>query len=238
MRLLVTRPEPDGSRLAEGLRARGHQVVLDPLLDMVPVTADPACLAGVQAVLATSANGVRHLARLSPDRALRLMCIGPASARIARDLGYARVEHASGDVASLADLVTARLSPDDGPMVHAAGSVLAGDLAAMLRAQGHDVRRVVLYDAQPADALAPATEAALRGGTLDAALFFSPRTARTFVSLARASGVEGPCAEVDALCLSNAVAAALDPVPFRAVRVAAQTTTAALLALLGIGDLD
>ena len=32
MRLLVTRPEPDAARTAALLRARGHEVVLAPLL--------------------------------------------------------------------------------------------------------------------------------------------------------------------------------------------------------------
>ena len=37
MRLLVTRPEPDGERTAQALRARGHAVVLAPLLRTEPV---------------------------------------------------------------------------------------------------------------------------------------------------------------------------------------------------------
>ena len=32
MRLLVTRPEPDATRTAETLRARGHDVLVAPLL--------------------------------------------------------------------------------------------------------------------------------------------------------------------------------------------------------------
>ena len=38
MRLLVTRPEPEGGRTAARLRARGHEVVLAPLLRIEPVT--------------------------------------------------------------------------------------------------------------------------------------------------------------------------------------------------------
>ena len=37
MKLLVTRPEPDGERTAEALRARGHEVLLAPMLRMQAV---------------------------------------------------------------------------------------------------------------------------------------------------------------------------------------------------------
>ena len=37
MRLLVTRPEPDNARTAAALRAKGHEVVLAPLLHIEAV---------------------------------------------------------------------------------------------------------------------------------------------------------------------------------------------------------
>ena len=40
MRLLVTRPEPDAARTAEALRARGHEVLVAPLLRVETIAAD------------------------------------------------------------------------------------------------------------------------------------------------------------------------------------------------------
>ena len=61
MKLLVTRPEPDGERTAEALRARGHEVLLAPMLRMQAVAFDLAD-ESYQAVVMTSANAVRSLA--------------------------------------------------------------------------------------------------------------------------------------------------------------------------------
>jgi uroporphyrinogen-III synthase len=56
MRLLVTRPEPDGARTAENLRARGCEVLLAPLL-RVEVLGDASLGTGAwTAVALTSAN--------------------------------------------------------------------------------------------------------------------------------------------------------------------------------------
>ena len=66
MRALVTRPRAEAASLAEALAARGIAALLEPLLDIsYRDLGDPLDLAGVQAVLCTSANGVRAFARLS-----------------------------------------------------------------------------------------------------------------------------------------------------------------------------
>ena len=69
MRALVTRPRAEAASLAEALAARGIAALLEPLLDIrYRDLGDPLDLAGVQAVLCTSANGVRAFARLSEER--------------------------------------------------------------------------------------------------------------------------------------------------------------------------
>ena len=58
MRVLVTRPEPDGERTAAKLRARGAEVLLAPLLQIEPFR-DVALGNGPWVALAlTSANAV------------------------------------------------------------------------------------------------------------------------------------------------------------------------------------
>jgi len=62
LRALVTRPRAEATALAEALSGRGIAAIVEPLLD-IRYRSEPAPdLAGVQAVLCTSANGVRALA--------------------------------------------------------------------------------------------------------------------------------------------------------------------------------
>src|SRR5438067_9042653 len=93
---LVTRPRAEAEGLAAALDARGIAALIEPLLDISYRDAPPPDLAGVQAILCTSANGVRALARLSEDRAPPLFAVGEATAARARAEGFARVESAGG----------------------------------------------------------------------------------------------------------------------------------------------
>lgn len=230
MRILVTRPREDSDRLARALEAKGHDVVVEPLFTIEPEPGAPLDLDGVQALLMTSANGVRAFAARSARRDLRVFAVGDATAEAARAAGFEAVESAGGDVVDLARLVHARVRPEDGALLHAAGSVVAGDLAGALEAAGFEIRRAVLYRAEPVAALSDATAAALRDGRLDVALFFSPRTARTFVSLARAAGVEAAASHMALLGLSPAVVDAAGEIPWAVRETADAPTEAALLA--------
>jgi len=240
MRVLVTRPAAAAAALAASLAARGHVTLIEPLLAIEPVPDAAAALAkalsGAQAVLFTSANGVGAFAALSPRRDLPVYAVGDATAAAASSAGFTAVESAHGDLESLTYLVTQRLNPKAGPLVHAVGRAAAGDLAAALAPAGFKLRRVVLYDARPAEALAPDCIAALKAGAIDAALFFSPRTASTFVRLAETAGCAALCSRIAAVALSPAVAVALGKSAWGTLVIAREPTEAALLeALSGIG---
>src|SRR5581483_7546674 len=158
LRALVTRPRAEAVELATALERRGIAALIEPLIEIRFADLPPPDLAGVRAILCTSANGVRALARLTPERGLPLFAVGDATAARAREAGFAAVVSAAGTVEDLARLVRARLVP-------VAGSAVAGDLAAAL--PGYAVERAVLYAAAPAERLSARAREALAGGTVD-----------------------------------------------------------------------
>ena len=234
MRVLVTRPKEDSQALADALRDRGHEVLLQPLLVITPEPLErPLDLAAVQALLVTSANGVRALAAAltgaSARRDLPVFAVGDATAQAARDAKFAEVTSAGGDVEDLARLVAERLDPAAGPLFHGAASLVAGDLKGRLEAAGFTIERRVLYRAEPVPALSAEIEAAWIQGGIDAALFFSPRSAESFAATVRARDLAAAASLCHALSLSPAVAEILEQLPWASVRTAEQPTTEALL---------
>ena len=157
MRVLVTRPREDAAGLVAALAARGHEALVEPLLTIVPrdIVDWPAGHELAQALLVTSANGVRAFARADGRRGLPVFAVGDASAAAARSLGFEAVVSAAGTVEDLAALVAARVDRAAGPLLHPAAGALAGDLQGALAAAGFEVLRVVLYDARPVRAARP-----------------------------------------------------------------------------------
>jgi uroporphyrinogen-III synthase len=164
-----------------------------------------------------------------------LVAVGDATARAAAAAGFTAVAIAGGDVAAVARLVRRDLRPDAGPLVHVAGSEVAGDLAADLAAAGFTCRRAVLYAAIPVGALSAAARSALKDWGVDGVTLFSPRTARLWTTLVEAAGLTACCRALTAFCLSPAVAAALGAA-WRRTIVAARPSQAGLIdAIVGAG---
>lgn len=234
MHVLVTRPIYYARSLAAALAARGYGALVAPMLTIAPAEGvePPLDLAGVQALLFTSANGARVFAGLSEARDLPVFAVGDASAGAAREAGFARVESAGGDIADLARLVAEHLDPKGGALYHAAASKVAGDLTGFLEGRGFSVHRDVLYDAVAATRLTKELRTALVAGSLDVATFFSPRSAETFVSLIQDAGLDGACTRTVALSLSDAVAEKLRALSWAGIEVAARPNQDSLLACL------
>jgi uroporphyrinogen-III synthase len=230
MRILVTRPKEDGEETAARLAEMGHQALLAPLLFTHYPGRPAPDLSCVQALLATSANGVRAFVRLSPRRDLPLFAVGPQTAAMARQAGFTHVEDADGGADDLAGLAAARLSPDKGALLHLRGAPGRENLAAQLEAGGFVVRGEILYEMRAAENLPAAATEALRGGRLDAALFYSPRSAEIFRACLVREGLRADA--LTALCISPATAQALEPLAFAEVRIAARPNQDSLLALL------
>ncbi|HET6519753.1 MAG TPA: uroporphyrinogen-III synthase [Geminicoccaceae bacterium] len=230
MLVLVTRPADAAADFAGALRALGHEPLTEPMLTVRPLSDAPIDLDGVQAVLLTSANAVPALPPAA--RALRVLTVGEATAAAARRAGCPRVDAAAGDAAALARLAALRLRPGDGALLHLAGARTREGLAEGLAAAGFALRRVVVYEAVPAAALSARLRAVLARRGLDAATFFSPETAATFVRLVRRAGLADGVRDAAALCLSPAVAGACHGLPWREVRAAPRPSGVALLELL------
>jgi uroporphyrinogen-III synthase len=231
-RILITRPREDAEPLAAELVRRGFSALVQPMLEIRTLDGPPLNLEGVQALLCTSANGVRATAARTTRRDLPVLAVGDATARAARDAGFAHVESAGGDVEGLARLAARRLEPAAGRLLHAAGTAVAGDLAGDLGRAGFTVERHVLYAAEPVTELGHDAVQGLYAGTIDAVLFFSPRTGRSFVKVVQKAGLADRLGGVVALCLSEAVGTAVRTVDWQAIHVARQPDQAALLDLL------
>ena len=243
MRLLVTRPEPDGERTAQALRARGHAVVLAPLLRTEPVAfALPD--ERFSAVVLTSANAARAIAD-HPCRAqltaMPAFTVGRRTAEAARGLGFREVHSADGDKGDLVELLRAdrlrtQSATHGAPLLYLAGEDRAGDLAQGDLAQGGlPVRTVVVYRAVKAARFPPDVAAALTQGAIDAVLHFSARSAEAYLDCAAHGGIRAEALAPMHCCLSRQVAAPLAAAGAAALRIAARPDEAALLELVGEG---
>jgi uroporphyrinogen-III synthase len=233
MRLLITRPEPDNARTAATLRARGHDMMLAPMLRIEPIVGADLGAPPWSAILLTSANGARAIA-IHPRRhelaALPVLAVGGGSAEAAREAGFADVTSADGDARDLVRLASARFSGVRTPLLYLAGEHRAADVAGVLSKHGLAVRTVEVYRAIPVTSFPPAVRAALEAGTVDGVLHFSRRSAESYL----ACGKDIAAASLAPVhyCLSGRTAEPLQRAGAGRVDVASHPDERGLLALV------
>lgn len=233
MRVLITRPLDAAQDTAAELRSRGHDAIVEPLLTIVIEQGPPVDAGRYARLILTSANGARAAAARMTDRQIPVLAVGPATAAEARARGFTQVIMADGN--GIAGIVTAlaRLpATGDRPLLHVAGTDVAGDLAAEARKLGLTLERMTLYRAVATPSLSRNACEALKAGQIDAVMFFSPRTAEIFARLAHDEGLGQHLGRLGACVISQNAARALKSLTFGKVLVAQETTVGAMLDLL------
>jgi uroporphyrinogen-III synthase len=228
--VLITRPEPGASDTAERITVLGLRPLVAPLLRVTILNPTIPASGRLQAIVAASGNAIAALP--ASHRHLPLFAVGDATALRAERAGFQHVTSAGGDAAALAALVARSCNPQAGALLLSTGRGQGAALVAELRRHGFGVLRRVTYAAEPVAELPSEARAALAAGALAAALFFSAETARTCVRLLRMEQLIDPVAAIDALAIGQPTAMALQPLPWRRIRVAAQPNQDAMLALL------
>lgn len=232
MRVLLTRPREDSERLAAILRQRGHEVVVSPLMEVRFLDGSALDLAGVQAILATSANGIRALGRRTAVRDLPVFAVGPQTAEEARSLGFASVRDAQGDSLALAKAVAKWASPDGGILLHPTGNIHTPSLSAELSTQKFRMRTEILYEAVEAVTLSEEAVTQLRAEAIDAVMLFSPRSAKLFAAALERAGLGDATKWVRAVCISRAATESLSSLELRAMAIATAPNQDSMIALL------
>jgi uroporphyrinogen-III synthase len=230
MRVVITRPQADGERTATALRARGHEVLVAPLMRVEVIAANLAGEWG--AVIVTSANAPNAIAQNPARDALikrPLFAVGQRSAEAARQTGFINVTSAGGDVRDLVRTLVGEHADAKAPLLYLAGEDRAADLIGELSTRGIAAEMRVVYRAVAAP-FPPALIEALRVGEVDIVMHFSRRSAENYVAGAKRAGIVGPALAVRHLCLSAQVAEPLAGAS--CIAVAAHPDEAALIELL------
>jgi uroporphyrinogen-III synthase len=137
-RVLILRPEPAAGRTAAKAAALGLDARVHPLFAPQPVDWTPPPAGHFDALLLTSAHGVRLAGPgLAAYRGLPAYAVGEATAQALRDAGFADVVAGAGDGSAIAARVAA-----DG---HRRLLHLGGTTVAPMAADAIDVTRIAVY---------------------------------------------------------------------------------------------
>jgi len=145
MHILLTRPLEDCSEMILKFKSLGHQVSHLPLLNIDKVDYKQINFSEFKGIILTSTNAVKFLDLKSIDKNLLCFCVGSATEKKARSVGFQNVIAAEGNVENLKELVLQNFDQSDGKLIYVSGEIISVDLDQQLIKEGYNIKRIVNY---------------------------------------------------------------------------------------------
>jgi len=145
MHILLTRPLEDCSEMIIKFKNLGHQVSHLPLLSIVKVDYEHINFSNFKGIIFTSANAVKFLDSKGIDKNILCFCVGSATEKKARSIGFQNVITAEGNVKNLKELVLQNFNQKDGNLIYISGETVSVDLDQQLQNEGYNIKRVINY---------------------------------------------------------------------------------------------
>ena len=145
MHILLTRPLEDCSEMIIKFKSLGHQVSHLPLLSIEKVDYEQINSLNFKGMIFTSANAVKFLDLKNIDKNLQCFCVGSATEKKARSVGFQNVIAAEGNVENLKELVLQNFDHKDGKLIYVSGEIISVDLDKELTKEGYNIKRIVNY---------------------------------------------------------------------------------------------
>ena len=122
----------------------GHQVSHLPLLKIDKVDYEHINFLDYKAIIFTSTNAVKFLDLKKIDKNLLCFCVGNATEKKARAVGFQNVISAEGNVENLKELILRNFDQKDGKMIYVSGETISVDLDQQLLKEGYNIKRVIM----------------------------------------------------------------------------------------------
>ena len=145
MHILLTRPLEDCSEMIVKFKLLGNQVSHLPLLRIDKVNYEQINFSDFKGIIFTSANAVKFLNLRDINKNILCFCVGSATEKKARSVGFQNVFAAEGNVENLKELLLQNFNQKDGPLIYISGETISIDLDQQLLKEGYNIKRIINY---------------------------------------------------------------------------------------------
>ena len=145
MHILLTRPLEDCSEMIVKFKSLGNQVSHLPLLRIDKVNYEQINFSDFKGIIFTSANAIKFLNLRDINKNILCFCVGSATEKKARGVGFQNVFAAEGNVENLKELLLQNFNQKDGPLIYISGETISIDLDQQLLKEGYNIKRIINY---------------------------------------------------------------------------------------------
>ena len=206
MNIIITRPLIDSEDLMGKLFSLGHKIIHVPTLKISKSKLDPINPEKYNAFIFTSANAIRSLKLLKPDRNKLCFCVGAITEKIVRQQGYNNTISAGGNINALKNIIVNSGDLDKKKVLaYICGDNITSDLDLELQKEGFQIDKIINYTSEKIRELNQDTNNLIKDHPPDIIFVYSKRSAESFIDLAKKYSLNGLMTGSRVMCISEKV---------------------------------
>ncbi len=147
MHILLTRPLEDCHEMILKFQSLGHEISHLPLINIEGLKYEVPNYSEFKGIIFTSSNAIKFLDIKNIDKKLKCFCVGNATEKKARSVGFQNVFAAEGNVNNLKELILQNFKPSEGKLIYISGEIISSNLDEELISDGYNVERIINYRA-------------------------------------------------------------------------------------------
>ena len=217
MHILLTRPLEDCSEMIVKFKSLGHQVSHLPLLNIDKVNYEEINFSEYKGIIFTSANAVKFLEYRKIDKKILCFCVGIATEKQARSIGFQNVIAAEGNVENLKELVLQNFDKKNGKLIYISGETISVDLDQQLVVEGYKIKRIVNYRTTHNQNFDENFVKELKLNMPDMVYVYSQNSALSFLNFIKIHQSESLWMDTNLMCISEKTSSILNEIKWKKI---------------------
>ena len=217
MHILFTRPLEDCHEMILKFQSLGHEISHLPLINIEGLKYEAPNYSEFKAIIFTSANAVKFLDIENIDKKLKCFCVGSATEKKARSVGFQNVFAAEGNVSNLKELILQNFKPSDGKLIYISGEIISSDLDKELISSGYTIERLINYRANPIEKYDESFIEKLKLKMPEITYIYSQNSAINFLKVIKNYQLETLWMNTNLMCIGEKTSSILNEIKWKKI---------------------
>ena len=217
MHILLTRPIEDCSEMIIRFQGLDHKVSHLPLINVENVQHEKINPDDYGGIIFTSSNAVKNLNIENLNKKLICFCVGSATEKIARSLGFQNTIAAEGNVLNLKELILQNYELKDTPLLYVSGEIITTDLDQQLLKDGYAVKRIINYKITHNEKFDENFVNELKQNMPDIVYVYSQNSASSFLNFIKIHQTEKLWMNTNLMCIGEKTSSILNEIKWKKI---------------------
>ena len=217
MHILLTRPLEDCSEMIVKFKSLGNQVSHLPLLRIDKVNYEQINFSDFKGIIFTSANAIKFLNLRDINKNILCFCVGSATEKKARSVGFQKVFAAEGNVENLKELLLQNFNQKDGPLIYISGETISIDLDQQLLKEGYNIKRIINYKTSHNQNFDDGFVKQLKLNMPDMVYVYSQNSASSLLNFIKMYQLESLWMDTNLMCIGEKASSILNEIKWKKI---------------------